>query len=248
MQVYELYNGTQHQWRIFGRDPDKPEGIIDTNQILVTSGERAMLVEPGGIELFSPMLRAVLEYVEVEAIQDLFASHQDPDIVSSLGLWDNVLPQATLHAPWMWEGFIRHFGCEHITYNGIPDEGATIRLGRLELEAIPAHYLHSSGNFQLLDRQAGILMSGDVGMAIEPGQEGAGFFCEDFDSHTQYMAPLHQRWMPSSEAVREWVDRVAELDIRMLVPQHGRILYGEDVPRFLEWFRGLEVGRVRSHT
>ena len=36
-----LYN-QGHQWVMFGRDPDKPEKIIDTNQCMVVSGGRVV--------------------------------------------------------------------------------------------------------------------------------------------------------------------------------------------------------------
>ena len=109
MKATNIYD-QRHQWIVFGRDPEKPDSIIDTNQYLVRNDGRALLLDPGGIEIFSSMLSAVLHHVPVEQITDLFASHQDPDIISSLGLWDQALPKGRLHAPWIWEGFIRHFG------------------------------------------------------------------------------------------------------------------------------------------
>ena len=245
MKATVLYQDASHQWLIFGRDPDKPEKVIDTNQFLIRAGDEALLAEPGGVELFPGVLRAVLDHVDIDQITALFASHQDPDLISSLGLWDNVLPRGTLYAPWMWEGFIRHFGCDHLHYEGIPDQGLTIQLGGIELRMIPAHFLHSAGNFHLYDPGARILMSSDVGMALEPDQQQAGFFCEDFDSHVQYMEPLHVRWMPSRQAIRDWVARVRDLDIDLLVPHHGRAFQGEDVGRFLDWFERLEVGRTQ---
>ena len=75
-----------HRWVVFGRDPDRRNQIIDTNQYLVVAGQRALLLDPGGIELFAPMLVAVSRHVTLDAVTDLFASHQDPDIISSLGL------------------------------------------------------------------------------------------------------------------------------------------------------------------
>ncbi|MDX1812065.1 MAG: MBL fold metallo-hydrolase, partial [Gammaproteobacteria bacterium] len=229
-----------HQWMVFGRDPNKPAGIIDTNQYLVKTKDRALLLDPGGIEIFSSMMGSVLHHVPVEQITDLFASHQDPDIISSLGLWDQALPKAKLHAPWLWEGFIRHFGLNNIDYVPIPDEGQDIDLGLLRLQLIPAHYVHSSGNFHVYDPEAKILMSGDVGAALE-GVD-AGLFVEDFDDHISKMKMFHQRWMPSNRAKNDWVKRVRELDIDILAPQHGRMFKGDDVKRFLDWFESLEVG------
>jgi flavorubredoxin len=229
-----------YQWIVFGRDPDKPENLIDTNQYMIRTADRCLLLDPGGTELFAPMLSAALHYAPVEEITDLFASHQDPDIISSLGLWDQALPKARLHAPAIWEGFLRHFGCEKIEYVAIEDTGGTIDLGSVELELIPAHYLHSSGNFNVYDPKAKILMSGDIGAALE--ESGAPMFVENFSEHVEKMRYFHQRWMPSNRAKNDWIKRVRKLDIEMLAPQHGRIFKGDDVERFLDWFEALSVG------
>ena len=166
MKTTELFEDGDHAWIVFGRDPEKPEGIIDTNQYMIKSRGAVMLLDPGGIELFAPMLAAIAQHVPISSIKHLFASHQDPDIISSLGLWDKTLEGATLHAPWLWEGFIKHFGCETISYDPLPDEGGSLRIGDVEIEFVPAHYLHSSGNFSVYDRKAKILMSGDIGAAL----------------------------------------------------------------------------------
>ena len=188
------------------------------------------------------MLAAVLHYAPVDQITDLFASHQDPDIISSLGLWDQALPSAILHSPWIWEGFIRHFGMENITYAPIADEGDSLKIDGVILDYIPAHYLHSSGNFNVYDAEAKILMSGDIGAALE--SVDAPLFVDNFDEHIGKMKMFHQRWMPSNKAKNDWVQRVRKLEIEMMCPQHGRIFKGDDVQRFLDWFEALEVGIV----
>lgn len=235
-----LWEAPTHRWIICARDPEKPEAIIDTNQYLIRTRNRLLILDPGGIELFSAMLSCALEWAPVDEITDLFASHQDPDIISSLGLWDQALPKATLHAAAIWEGFIRHFGMEHTEYRRIPDRGAEIHLGEVTLQCIPAHYLHSSGNFHVYDPQLKVLFSGDVGASLEPGHPP--LFVEDFDQHVRYMKGFHERWMPSNEAKNDWIQRVRKLDIQTMAPQHGRIFQGDDVRRFLDWFEALQVG------
>lgn len=244
MKTQKLFENESHSWLMFGRDSDKPEQIIDTNQYIVISKNNALLMDPGGIELFSAMLSAVIKQVPAEKITHIFASHQDPDIISSLGLWDQALPSATLHSPWLWESFLRHFGMESITYSPIPDEGNILRIDGVNLEFIPAHYLHSSGNFNVYDGDAKILMSGDIGAALE--DIDAPLFVEDFDEHVNKMKMFHQRWMPSNSAKNDWVKRVRKLDIEMMCPQHGRIFKGDDVKRFLDWFEALEVGLLEK--
>ena len=58
MKATTLYE-QGHQWIVFGRDPNKADGIIDTNQYMVISEGRALLMDPGGIEVFAPMLGAI---------------------------------------------------------------------------------------------------------------------------------------------------------------------------------------------
>lgn len=239
MKTQCIYN-EQHRWLVFGRDPEKPNNIVDTNQYMIVKDQQALLLDPGGIELFAPMLSAVVKEVPLEHIKHLFASHQDPDIISSLGLWDQVLKDAKLHSPWLWEGFIRHFGMSQINYSAIADEGGKLDLAGLQLEFIPAHYLHSSGNFHVYDPQAKILFSGDVGASLEPGDPA--LFVDSVEDLIPHMELFHKRWMPSNRAKNNWIARVRKLDIDMMVPQHGRLFRGAQVQQFLDWFEALEVG------
>lgn len=238
----EIYASDTHRWIVFGRDPDKPNKIIDTNQYMVVTKDNALLMDPGGIELFSAMLACVVREVPVDQITHLFASHQDPDIISSLGLWDKAIPNSTLHAPWLWEGFIRHFGMEHIEYSPINDAGGQLVLDEVALQFVPAHYLHSSGNHHVYDAEAKILMSGDVGAALDA--DDAPLEIDDFDEHIKRMAYFHTRWMPSNRAKDDWIERVSKLDIEQMCPQHGRIFKGDQVKQFLDWFAALDVGVV----
>lgn len=239
MQHNEIFSG-RHRWVMFGRDPNKLEQIIDTNQYLVCDKGVSLLLDPGGIETFSAMLTAVAGQCDLSELKYLFASHQDPDIISSLGLWDRAVPHAKLYAPWIWEGFLKHFGCYNIEYAGIPDEGMSFSLPSVTLQFIPAHYLHSSGNFNVYDPTAKILMSGDIGAALEPA--GVPMFVENFADHVSKMELFHRRWMPSNSAKNDWCARVRKLDIDIMAPQHGRLFRGDDVKRFLDWFEALEVG------
>lgn len=92
----------------------------------------------------------------------------------------------------------------------------------------------------MFDSQTGILMSGDIGAAMDV--DDAPMFVDDFESHIPRMKLFHQRWMPSNEAKRDWVERVRKLNVKMICPQHGRIFKGDNVERFLDWFDALEVG------
>lgn len=248
MKCVEIYREGDHRWLTFGQDPEKPDHVIDTNQVVITSGGESMLLDPGGSEIFPNMISTMTQRVPINSVRHILISHQDPDIGSSLGLWRRVCrDDVAIHLSWMWADFVAHFDNES-RYCPVPDEGHRIMLGGRELRLLPAHYLHSPGNFSLYDPAARILFSGDIGAALIPPERwpSSSFFVEDFSSHIGYMKAFHERWMASASARDAWVSMVSALKIDMIVPQHGLIFQGEDVARFLEWFQGVEVGKGLS--
>lgn len=236
-----IYENGGHKWMAVSRDPERPNYLIDTNEYLITDGDVALLTDPGGSEIFPAVFGAICEEVDPARIRWLFASHQDPDIVSSLALWLQFNPKLRCYSSWLWTTFIPHFGGNDQTFIPIPDEGMKLHLNKIELEAIPAHYLHSSGNFHLYDARARILFSGDIGAALLP-ESVNDLYVKDFDSHIAYIEGFHRRWMGSKEAVLDWCERASKMQIDMLCPQHGAIYQGPDVMRFINWLAELEVG------
>lgn len=236
-----IYEDGDHKWIAIVRDPDRPGNLIDTNEYLVTCGGKGILLDPGGAEVFPAVFSALSGEFDPSSLSAVFASHQDPDICSSLALWLEFNPNMRCYVSWLWESFIPHFGGSASTFISIPDDGADISLNGLTLRAVPAHYLHSSGNFHLYDAKAKILFSGDVGAALLPAGHEA-LFVENFDAHIRFAEGFHRRWMGSNEAKRRWCERVASMNIDMLCPQHGAIYQGADVQRFINWFDELQVG------
>jgi flavorubredoxin len=234
-----------HKWLAIVRDPTRPNHLVDTNEYLVQHADQGLLLDPGGLEIFPAVFSALSAEFDPARLSGIFASHQDPDIISSLALWLEFNPQMRCYINWVWASFIPHFGGTADTFVALPDEGAAIPLAGLPLQAIPAHYLHSSGNLHLYDRQAKILFSGDVGAALLP-PDRQGVFVEDFAGHIRHAEAFHRRWMGSNEAKRQWCERVSQLDIDMLCPQHGAIYQGADVERFINWFDELQVGVLRA--
>lgn len=240
-KAYTIYSQGEHRWHVTARDPDRPGYVIDTNEYLVSHGEHGLLTDPGGMEIFPAVFAAISAQYNPEHIEAIFASHQDPDIISSLALWLEFNPNLRCYFSGLWATFIPHFGGTGETFASIPDEGIEIPLGSLRLRTIPAHYLHSAGNFNLYDPEAKILFSGDLGAALIPNAD-ADLYVADFDRHIRFAEGFHRRWMGSNEAKLKWCERVSSMKINMLCPQHGAIYTGENVARFISWFAELPVG------
>jgi len=241
VKCFPIFQKGDHQWFVFGQDPDRPEYIIDTNQVVIQSGNQALLCDPGGLEVFPAMMAALTEVMPIDNVRHIFLSHQDPDVSSALPVWRQVCPpNLDVYLSWLWQGFVRHFDSEAKMIS-VPDQGMPIRMGKIELKLLPAHYLHSSGNFNLWDPAARILFSGDIGAAVLPAGLTDNIFVTDFASHIQYLEPFHKRWMGSPPARDAWIAMVRKLPIEMIVPQHGLLFRGDDVKRFLDWFAELEL-------
>ncbi|MBV1777469.1 MBL fold metallo-hydrolase [Burkholderiaceae bacterium DAT-1] len=228
-------------WYAISRDPARPEHLIDTNEYLCHAGNEALLTDPGGMEIFPAVFGALAEVIDPMSISALFASHQDPDVISSLSLWLNFNPALRCHVSGLWKTFIPHFGGREQDLIAIPDQGHTFRVGNHALHAVPAHYLHSSGNFHLYDPHLKLLFSGDIGAALLP-QEYQELYVRDFDQHIHYAEAFHRRWMGSNSAKLDWCERAAKMEIDFLCPQHGAIYRGADVMRFINWLADLKVG------
>ena len=246
--VHEIFAAGNHRWFMVARDPEQASHLIDTNEYLVVDGDDALLTDPGGMEIFPPVFAALGAEIDVSKISHVFASHQDPDVISSLALWLDFNPRIKCYASWLWTSFIPHFGGEAGTFIALPDEGGPIRVGSSTLTAVPAHYLHSCGNFHLYDPAARLLFSGDVGAAVLEKDGDTSLFVKDFDAHIKYAAGFHRRWMPSNEARLAWCERVSKMKIDLLCPQHGKVYRGPDVARFIDWFSRLEVGITKTRT
>ncbi len=232
MGARQLYNRDGHQFVLlegFGHGE-----MVPTNQAVIHNGNEAMLLDPGGHKVHYDLMNEVSSMVPMNELKYLFFSHQDPDIVAAANAW-LMLTNAVGYISELWIRFIPHFGVDELLIprlKGIPDEGMRLPLGNTEVVFLPAHFLHSVGNFQVYDPTSKTLFSGDLGASIAPGYVEV----EDFDAHVPFMQGFHNRYMPSATANRNWAAMVRELDIERIVPQHGAIFADAAMSaKFIDW-------------
>lgn len=212
---------------------------VETNQFLIVDHDEALLYEPGGSRINSLLFSEIASVVPPQKIKYIVLSHQDPDVSASLNFWV-VSTNAKIVVSEIWTRFIPHFLPKSLASERvipIPDKGLRLKLGETEIVLLPAHFLHSEGNFQVYDPNSSILLSGDFGASVGANYE----VVEDFESHLQYMEPFHKRYMPSSFAVMSWVNMVRPLNLEQIVPQHGPRFVGKEmVDKFLDWAESLK--------
>ena len=56
------------------------------------------------------------------------------------------------------------------------------------------------------------------------------------------MEGFHRRYMVSNKVLRLWVAMARQLDISLIVPQHGAPIMGKAIPQFFDWLDVLMCG------
>ncbi|MBI9105406.1 MAG: MBL fold metallo-hydrolase [Spirochaetales bacterium] len=237
-----LFQDGGHQFIWLGADEVEEQGVVQTNQYLIISNGRGTLVDPGGIHLFARVIALVSRYIDLDKIDNIFFSHQDPDVSSGIALWLGVT-KAKVYISELWLRFIPHFGIvNQDRIVGIEGLGGSLKLaGSTDLKLIPAHFLHSAGCYSFFDPVSCVLFTSDIGAAVFP-TGNQYIFVEDFDEHRKIMEGFHRRYMSSNKAAKKWISKLDGLNIKYLAPQHGAIFKDENVKKFLDWFAGLQCG------
>jgi len=237
-----LYEDQDHSFVWLGADSELASGIVQTNQYLIIDKGRGILLDPGGIHLFARVVAVASRYLSLDRIDAIFFSHQDPDVSSGIALWLGIT-SAKIYVSSLWLRFLPHFGIvDQNRVIGIEDHGPVYKMpSGSVLRFIPAHFLHSTGNFSVFDERSRIIFSADIGAAVFPAGKET-LFVDDFEAHVQFTEGFHKRYMASGKAASKWSRNVSILKPTMIAPQHGSVYREDAVGKFLDWFARLECG------
>ena len=240
----ELYRDKNHACYMFTDLVEEDGQAVQANQFLIVDDDTGAIIDPGGNLAYNELYMGMLKHFPPQKLSYLLASHADPDIIASLDRWLSST-KALLVISRMWERFVPHFTKTGKTENrviGVPDGGGRLPLGRHELWLLPAHFMHSEGNFQFYDPVSRILFTGDLGVSMMSGAQAAKPVT-DFKAHIPLMEGFHKRYMVSNKIMRLWAQMARQLDISMIVPQHGAPIMGaQAISVFINWIEGLTCG------
>ncbi len=222
-------------------DESHEENFLAVNQYLLIHEGAGVVIDPGSAAIFYDLSDAIERYIPLENVKLVFFSHQDPDVAGSIPEW-SVSTSTKFVMPAIWTRFMAHYGVLDMErVFPVPDQGTEIPFGKGHLKLLPAHFLHSPGNFSLYDSQSGILFSGDIGAAVMPPALAYKEIA-DFEKHLPYLESFHRRYMAGNRFCRAWVQQVSQQPVSMIAPQHGAVFRDEHVQEFLDWFNDLQCG------
>lgn len=244
MSPIELFRNDHHACLMFTDLVDEDGQAVQANQFLVVDHGVGAIIDPGGNLAFNELFVALSRWFPAQNLSYLLASHADPDIIASLDRW-LTSTRAKLVISRIWERFAPHFTKQGKTDDrviGVPDAGGRLPLGESELWLVPAHFMHAEGNFQFYDPVSRILFTGDLGVSLMSGAE-ARTPVKDLQAHIPRMEGFHRRYMVSNKILRLWAHMARQLDVRMIVPQHGAPIAGRQaIADFYVWVENLQCG------
>lgn len=240
----ELFRNEHHACLMFTDLIEEDGHAVQANQFLIVDNGTGAVIDPGGNLAFNELFLTVSRHFSPQKLSYIIASHADPDIIAALDRW-LTSTAAKLVISRVWERFVPHFTKVGKTENrviGVADGGGRLPLGESELWLLPAHFMHSEGNFHFYDPISKILFTGDLGVSMMSGKD-ASRPITDLRAHIPLMEGFHRRYMVSNKILRLWVAMARQLDISMLVPQHGAPIKGKQaINDFFAWIEALMCG------
>src|SRR6218665_2088509 len=155
----ELYRDRNHCCLMLSNLIEETGHAVQANQFLIIDEDGGALIDHGGNLGFNELLMGRCRHFPPRQLSYLIASHADPDIIGSPDRWMSSTA-APLVISRVWERFAPHFtkvGKSDNRVIGVPDSGGRLPLGRNDLLLLPAHFLHSEGNFHFYDPVSRIL-------------------------------------------------------------------------------------------
>ncbi len=215
---------------------------LHCNPYLIVDHDEAVLLDSGSRNDFSTVMLKVLRTgINPNNIQRLIYHHYDPDLCSNIPHMEALIQNPNLQIISHTENniFINYYSAQSPKLC-IEQLGFCycFSSGR-ELRFIFTPYAHSPGSFMTYDTKTKVLFSSDIfgsydhNWSLYTSLSGLCTKCEPtfVCSATEKKCPLfgiqdfHCRIMTSHKALNYALDRIEELDISVIAPQHGSILH-----------------------
>ncbi|MBI4665468.1 MAG: MBL fold metallo-hydrolase [Nitrospinae bacterium] len=218
---------------------DKNAGF-HCNPYLMIDGDEAVVFDPGSIPHFPVVLSKLCKLVSFNQISNIIVTHQDPDLCASIPRFEELIygteGQCNVVAHSRATILIAHYGVRSEFYNiDQHDWKLTLKSGR-ELKFIFTPYLHFPGAYMTYDANSKILFSGDLfgGFSFDWSLYANEYYMEA-------MKAFHENYMPSNQILRHAMNKLDNLDIKMIASQHGSII-NKDIRKYIDALKNLDCG------
>ncbi|MEZ4295361.1 MAG: protein kinase [Polyangiaceae bacterium] len=226
-----------------------PRSIFHANPYLrvYKSGTFApynLLIDPGSSSDFAVVSAKVSSVAgRLADVSGIFINHQDPDVGSSTAqITGRYAPRADLYcSEATWRLVVHsHLPRERFVDTDAKRRGVELPTGHRFIP-VPSPFCHFRGAVMLYDPETRVLFSGDLlGGLSATGPHDLWAEPHDWSG----VRAFHQAYMPTNRALVAAVRAIRRLDppVEIIAPQHGRLLRGPLLHKFLDQLEKLPVG------
>ena len=203
-----------------------------------------LLIDPGSSSDFAVVSAKVSSLIGgLNKLSALYINHQDPDVGSSAAVISGrYAPHAAIlcsEATWR---LIVHFNLppeRYIDTAHFP-RGFDVPTGHAMLP-VPSPFCHFRGAVMLYDPETRVLFTGDLFGGLTT-IEARGIWADETD--WAGIRAFHQTYMPTNRVLIRAIEAIRALDppVEILAPQHGRLIRGPLLARFMDRLARLPVG------
>lgn len=213
---------------------------FSNNPYLLIEGDSVVLFDPGSRlpEHFNIVKKKIESIIPIEKINTIVVHHQDPDLCASIPLFEEMIGInnfdliSTMRTSLL------------LPYYGIRSEITTIEDGDImgldnerELMFITSPYLHFAGAHVSYDLKTKTLFSSDIFAAFS-----VDWNLYANENYAEAMRIFHEPYIPHKSAIEKFAEKIKDLEINMICPQHGSVIKKQDIPRCMEALLKFEVG------
>lgn len=223
------------------------EGAFRSNPYLIKDRDETVLIDPGSSPHFPIVLQKVAEVVPLKSIRYIVLHHQDPDLCGNTAKFEEVvyglggsLKIVTHTRAW----FLIPFYGTRSEYYKVDQNGwkLTLKSGRT-LRFIFTPYLHFPGAIMTYDEKLKILFSSDIFGGISYDWD---LYSKDW--YLEAVKAFHENYMAHHDYLKHAMEKVEQLDISMICPQHGSIITKEKIAEYVTALKGLPCGDFARET
>lgn len=213
---------------------------LNCNPYLILDGDEGVLIDPGSPLDFDAVAANVEQLIPISRLRYIILQHQDPDFCASTPLFEKRGFCGELATHWRAAPLIRFYGVTSSFYI-INEHELRLTFGNgRTLLFVPTPYLHFSGAIATYDPVGKVLFSSDLFGSFA---ENPPLYADQWpdDEYIEDMKSFHEHYMPSNAILRATMNKLDQLDIHLIAPQHGSAIRW-DISRYIHALRDLECG------
>lgn len=211
------------------------------NTYLIKDDDQCFIVDPGSRSYFESIKQNIKELGFLDMIEGLILCHQDPDVAAAMFDWLTLMPNLKVITSARTNILIPHYGITEYDFYDTGSENNSqfvFNSGR-KLKFIEAPFLHFPGAIAPYDVTAEVLFSGDIWAGIDVDYQ---FIVTNFQEHKFKLDLFHIDYMASNLATRSFAEKLVDISINLILPQHGAIIPKQFVDEAITYLKELKCG------